>query len=244
MNDTKLTPKQTQILLLLYKFRFLHTYQLQHLLNHKNSNRIKVWLKELTEKEYLKRDYIQNTMIKKPAIYSLTIKSRELLKTRKECEIVVLNKIYREKTRSITFVDHCILIADIFLILQAQTLEKFYFATKNNLTGYDYFPSPLPDAYIVFKKSQKIERYFLEVIDDNLPRFALRGKIQRYIDYYQSEKWEEHTEKQFPSILIICPTEVSKRYTERFIITTFTAEQVTIRFKIVTKEEIQKKAVY
>lgn len=242
MNDTKLTTKQIEILLLLYKFRFLHTYQLQHLFNHKTPNRIKVWLKDLTEKEYLKRDYTQKTMIKKPAIYSLTIKARELLKKRKECEIAVLNKIYREKTRSKTFIDHCLLIADIYLILQAETTEKIYFATKNNLTGYDYFPDPLPDAYIAIKKSQKTQRYFLEVIDDNLPRFALRAKLQRYSDYYQSDRWEEHTEKQFPAILIICPTDASKRYTERFITPIFTDDN--IRFKLATKEEIQKKKLH
>ena len=244
MNDTKLTPKQIEILLLLYKFRFLHTYQLQHLLNHKKPNRIKIWLKDLTEKEYLKRDYKPNTMIKKPAIYSLTINSRELLKTKKECDILVLNKIYREKNRSKTFIDHCVLIADIFLKLQEKTSERIHFATKNNLHGYEYFPYPLPDAYVAIKKPQKTQRYFLEVIDDNLPRFAIRGKIQRYIDYYQSDLWEDHTEKPFPSIHIICPTLASKRYIERFLTITLNEEQTSIRFNCSTKEDIQKKTLY
>ena len=62
MQHESITKKQIEILLLLYIFRFLHTYQIQKLLNHKKPNQIKVWLKNLTEKEYLNRDYNRHSI--------------------------------------------------------------------------------------------------------------------------------------------------------------------------------------
>lgn len=243
MKDTSLTKKQIEILLLLYKFRFLHTYQFQKLLNHKTPNRVKAWLKNLTEKEYLKRDYEIKSMNKKPAIYCLTIKSRDILKKRKDCDITVLNKIYREKNRSQTFTGHSLLIADIYLSLNKQLKENetLHYSTKTDLTGYDYFPDPLPDAYIALKRKTTTKRYFLEVFDDNLPRFAIRGKIQRYLTYYQGNEWEENTESPFPSIILICPTDASKRYLERFLIKVLKDNQIDILFKLATEKEVQEK---
>ncbi len=232
MKDTSLTKKQTEILLLLYTFRFLHTYQIQKLLNHKNPNRVKVWLKNLTEKEYLKRDYTKETMNKKPAIYYLAIKSREILKKRKDCDITVLNKIYREKNRSQTFISHCLIIADIYLSLREKLKENetLHYSTKTDLIAYDYFPSPLPDAYIALKRKNVTKRYFLEVFDDNLPRFAIRGKIQRFVEYYQGNQWEENTDSPFPQVLLACPNDTIKKYTRRFITKTLAEAQAEISF--------------
>ncbi len=240
MKNTQLTTKQIEILLLLYKFRFLHTYQFQTLLNHKKSNRIKIWLKDLTEKDYLRKDYTQQTIHKKPAIYSLTIKSRELLKKRKDCNLSALNTIYREKHRSTQFINHCMLIADIQLMLRSkfQEPENLFFATKNNISDYDYFPSVLPDAYIVLKKPRNTQRFLVDVIDDNLPRFAIRGKIQRFIDYYNSDLWEDNTNTQFPSIIIISPTDENKKYIKRYITKTLDG-QSEINFQVTTMEELR-----
>lgn len=239
MKNTKLTIKQIEILLLLYKFRFLHTYQFQKLLNHKKSNRIKVWLRDLTEKDYIKKDYTKSTIHKKPAIYSLTVKARELLKNRKECNITVLNKIYKENTRSTQFISHSLLIADIKLFLNSKITkdENLFFATKSNLLDYDYFPDPLPDAYIVIKKPKSTQRYLVDVIDANLPRFAIRGRIQRFIEYYQNNKWEDKTNTKFPSIIFISPTDESKKYIKRFISTTL-EDQEGISFIVTTMQEL------
>jgi hypothetical protein len=51
------TPKQEQLIIYLYQFRFLNTHQFQKLFNHKDPHRIKQWLKDLTTKGYLQSDY-------------------------------------------------------------------------------------------------------------------------------------------------------------------------------------------
>jgi hypothetical protein len=233
MKQVSLTNKQIAILLLLYKFRFLNTHQIQQLLNHKKPNRIKVWLKQLTDNAYLHKNYTKETINKKPAIYCLTIKARELLKTKKECKIVILNKIYTEKSRSRTFITHCLRIADIYLSLREHdSKDALYYATKTDLISYDYLPTSLPDAYIALKKKKRTKRYFLEVLDEKLPRFAIRGKIMRFIDYYYSNQWEEETGLSFPSIIIICSSPEITTFVKRFVTKILEQEQIDLSFLI------------
>lgn len=240
MKDILITKKQIEILLLLYKFRFLHTYQFQKLLHHKQSNRIKTWLKDLTEKEYVKRDYTPKKIQKKPAIYFLTKKARKILKQRKECNLAVLNKIYREKERSKTFINRCLLIADIYLSLQKhlKNNETLHYATKTDLIAYDYFPDPLPDVYIAMKNNKHTRRYFLEIIDETLPRFTVRGMIRNLIEYATSEQWGTSTATEMPSVIIVCPYEKMKPYLQRFIAKVLEEEQGELLFYLTTKEAI------
>lgn len=49
MKINKITPKQIEIILLLYKFRFLNTNQFKTLLKHKDIRRINSWLKDLNK---------------------------------------------------------------------------------------------------------------------------------------------------------------------------------------------------
>ncbi len=81
MKTSTLTNKQKEILLYLYKFRFLNTHQLQNLLHHKNSNRTLSWLKALIENKYVKRHYERKSFsdTNKAAIYYLGPKSRDIL---------------------------------------------------------------------------------------------------------------------------------------------------------------------
>ena len=235
MNNKPLTKKQIIILLLLYKFRFLHTYQFQKLLNHTYPNRIKVWLKQLTTTEYIHRNYEPNKFgNKQPAIYYLTKKARKIIKEQKKYNQTTLNKIYREQTRSQTFIDHCLLIADTYLSLQSQLKknQSLYFATQTDLEKHEYLPKRLIDAYIAITKSKTTKRYFLEIIDDTLSKGKIIAKVQKYLKYAENNLWEENTETPFPSVLIICPNEQIKKWLQRKINQKLEEEQTEILFII------------
>ena len=113
----KVTPKQLEILLYLYRFRFLNRSHIQKLLHHKDPKTINVWLKNLTQKNVIGRHY--STKLKentKPAIYFLVAKSRYLLIEEPGVDEKLLKKrIYREKTRSQRFVNHSLTLADFYL---------------------------------------------------------------------------------------------------------------------------------
>ncbi len=49
----KLKQRQKEILLIIYKLRFLNSKQIQTLLNHKYREKIRIWLNDLIGKEYL-----------------------------------------------------------------------------------------------------------------------------------------------------------------------------------------------
>lgn len=120
-----ITNKQLEILKLLYRFRFLNRLHIQTILNHKDPKRINTWLKDLTEKKLIGRQYstklLENT---KPAVYYLLPASKEWLL--KENDVVEdhFRKLYKEKTRSQRFIDHTLTVADFYLRLQDPKKEN------------------------------------------------------------------------------------------------------------------------
>ena len=145
-----LTNKQIEILILIYRFRFLNRVQIQKLLNHKKYNRIIVWLNELTENKYLNR-YTPVRFKNVSSIYSLGTESREYFKNNKNDSIQVelLSRVWKERQYSIKFRNHCTLLADTYislLLLVKQTNAKLHFHTKTDLSKMKYLVQPEPDA--------------------------------------------------------------------------------------------------
>jgi hypothetical protein len=129
MKSVSLTSKQLEILILLYRFRFLDRYHIQRFLDHKQPRRTNSWLKDLTEKGLVGRIYSrkfgENT---KPSVYYLNTKARWVLKGKEEIKEEIneplLNRIYREKHRSKRFIDHNLFLADIYFYLQTRSEEN------------------------------------------------------------------------------------------------------------------------
>src|ERR1035437_3492074 len=120
MNNS-ITEKQEDILLHLYKYRFLNRIQIQKFLNHKHHKRIIDWLNDLTKREYIGRIYSnkfgENT---KPAIYYLKLNGIGFIKTVFNYPSEYLMRFYRNPDRSEDFIDQCILMGDIALTLSDQ----------------------------------------------------------------------------------------------------------------------------
>jgi hypothetical protein len=244
-----LTQRQEDILLYLYRFRFLNRLHIQKLLGHKHFNRIIIWLNQLTTQNYIHRYYNPKT-VTIPAQYSLGLKSRKyLLEKSKEkgskIQPKLLNRIWREHTLSDQFHTHCLFMADIYLslvVLVSKTKAKLYFFTKTDLYSHDYMPNPLPDAYIAIKeRNGRTKRYFLDVFDPLPPRMILRRRINQYVDYFDYNTWQETTDHPFPQILLICPDERSKRYLHRFIQKTL--EYSDLEFFLTTWELVKTKGM-
>ncbi|SRR5258708_2311135 len=126
INPKTITKKQLEILLLLYRFRFLDTKNIQLLLHHKLPSRIQSWLFDLNQKDYIHQFYNKTSFVErtKPAIYCLSTKAKKILKTQKECDPYLLGQIYREKNRSKEFRQHCCYIADLYNKMRALSAKK------------------------------------------------------------------------------------------------------------------------
>ncbi len=246
-----ITKKQLEILLLLYQFRFLDTHTIQLLLHHKLPTRIQSWLQDLTRKEYIHQFYDRTSFVDrtKPALYCLSTKARKILKTRGNCELNILNQIYREKDLSEEFKQHCCYIANIYLKLRALNTEMngqetISFFTKVELIGYGHFPQPLPDAYFAIKqKGKNTKRYFLEILDLNIPKRALKARIRRYVESEEGG-WKEKTNNtKFPTILLITKNKYKQRNIRKLIQRIRHEEFSYLPFYLTNKDAIKEKGL-
>jgi len=238
MKTQTITNKQLNILMLLYRFRFLNTNQIKLLMKHKEPQQIQEWLKDLKQKQYIESDYKRskreyNT---KPAVYHLMPASREILKKQETCNILALKRVYKEGLRSPSFIEKSLLIANIYLRLKLQTEEdnkKLHFSTATDLATYSYLPKL--DGCIAIKSSNRTKRYFLVIFEEHWSKGVVRGKINSYLDYSQSNIWEENTNTAFPSFLIVCLNEPMKERLYKHI-----SMQISqTPFYLVTQENIR-----
>jgi len=244
METPKITPKQLQILLHLYRFRFLNRHHIQSFLNHKDPKRINEWLKDLTSKQIIGRIYSKKLGENiQPAIYYLSSKSHQILKDRDDIDKRILKRVYQERLRSRKLIDHHLLVADIHFFLQAQAKDnnqQLHFFTKTDLTKHTYLPFQRPDAYIALKaNTDDTKRYFMEIIAPDTPRFAMRAKIGQWLEYADGGKWQETTNHPFPTILLACPSEATKHYLYHHISQVLEQEMAEVDFYLTTDHSIE-----
>lgn len=241
--EIKTTPKQLEILHLLYRFRFLNRHHIQTFLNHKDPKRINEWLKDLTSKQIIGRIYSKRLGENiQPAIYYLSSKSHHILKYQDQIDKRILKRVYRERLRSRRLIDHHLLVANIYFFLQKQAKDnnqELHFFTKTDLTKHTYLPFQRPDAYIALKASKdEVKRYFLEILDPDTPRFALRKKITDWCEYFDDGVWQETTQHPFPSILIVTSSEAVKYFLYHHISQVLEQEMAEIDFYLSTVDAI------
>jgi hypothetical protein len=218
MTKHTISKKQTEILSLLYKFRFLNRKQIQTMLAHKYPSRIFSWLDDLTLNDYLSCTYEKN-FDNLPAIYSLGKNGRKYLKNTigksKQLERA------RKSKCSKRFINHSIFIGNIYLSLFRFTKEnksKLHFYTKSDLSDIEHLISPCPDVYFAIEdRTGNVKRYFLEIFNENLRTNILRNRTKAYLTYYESDDWQDNTDKPFPEIILICPTTKLKNHLYYYI---------------------------
>jgi len=211
--------KQTEILILLYGFRYLNRVQIQTILNQKYHSRVLTWLNELKEENYIECEF-DKKIASSPSVYSLAPESRSILKDNPKVKPRLLGHIWRDKTYSDEFRAHCLFLGDIYLSLislAGKIGAELHYYTKPDLHGMEHLIIPTPDGYFAIEeKSGRTKRYFLELFDDLPPRF-LRTRLNSYFKYYDSDEWQDNTDKPFPEIIIVCPSDRIKNHLSYYI---------------------------
>ncbi|MGD8373396.1 MAG: replication-relaxation family protein [Candidatus Woesebacteria bacterium] len=260
----KLTRKQGEILELLYRFRFLNRIQIQALLLHKDPKTINLWLRDLRSKGYVEWIYSTHFAEKtKPAVYYLGLNGVRYLRTLTREEEVTgddpetdeggdpkptpayppeeLRKRYKEPTRSQTYIDRCILIADCVLALDQASFDNrmqgkrlsYYIQTEADYLlerSYYHFVLDIDDElihpHLLFcqDKTNKdgeeitLESYILEVFDPTLPRYRMKKRLGDYVKFLDDEgdTWKEQTDTdKLPVILFVYPRTTDLIYAKR-----------------------------
>lgn len=249
----KLTKKQQEILRLLYSFRFLNRIQIQALLNHKDPKTINLWLRDLRAKGYAEWIYSTHFAEKtKPAIYYLGLNGvrylRKLTRKNKDGEVLFayppeeLRKRYKEPTRSQTYIERCILIADCAIALERENAAneakgkklRYYYQTEAAYLlerSYYHFVLDIDDElihpHLIFcqdklnkdgKEEATLESYILEIFDPTLPRYRMKKRLSDYVKFLDDEgsEWQEQTNTgKLPIILFVCSRTSDLIYAKR-----------------------------
>jgi len=234
MNLPKLTKKQKEILGLLYKHRFLNRVQIQAFLQHKDYKTINAWLKDLREKQYVEwiysTDFAEKT---KPGIYYLGLNGVRYLKTLETYPLDELRKRYRESSRSQTYIDRCLLLADCCITLETKHGENvYYYELESEYFTEESFYHFITESVLIhpqlcvskskFDPHQNedvdVNHYLLEVFDATLPRYRMKKRLSDYAKYLDEEEYEWKQEAEtdkLPVILLVCPRTTDLIYAKR-----------------------------
>ena len=147
-----------------------------------------------------------------------------------------LRKRYRENVRSEAFRTHSMLIAEATIKLGQKASQKLSYdaMTRADLidqaSGYHFLTEAeglQPDLCIVkheygsrSKNTENedggtITNYLLELFDPGTPRYSVRYRIGKYIDYLKDDEWESGENDPPPIILLVLPRLTDLIYAKR-----------------------------
>ena len=218
-----LTNKQTQILKLIYDYRYLTRPQLQTLLKHKDKRRIISWLKDLRDKQYIDWKYNADDFIEKtkPAIYYISLNGIRHLRATGDYSNTELRKRYKDKDGTDAFIAHCLLIVDCCLALQVKSdesrrytwlLPSGYAADDQQSDYLEFLRELKPHLFFTKREGKTVSHYVVEDFAATLPRYQLRKRLGQYIDFLANE-WT--SDEPAPIALFICPTKADLIYIKR-----------------------------
>lgn len=245
MKLPKISNKQSEIIELLYRYRFLNRVQIQSLLGHKDKKTINLWLRDLKANGYI--DWIYSTddfaLKTKPAIYYISLNSVRFLKTVQATDgtawypLEDIQKRYKEATRSQPFIDHSMLIADCCIeIIKASrdvspAKKSWTLATEADYRHpsseyYHLHESELVSPNLVIaKKTTKgsgtnkqeiVTNFLLEVFDATMPRYRIKKRLSNYVEYLNDGEWQSATgDEQPPILFLVCPRASDLIYAKR-----------------------------
>lgn len=236
-----LNSDQVETLELLYKFRFGSVDLIREYFNKSSRGLIFSRLKVLEEQGFIAKRFDSSYRIKgKPAAYYLLpAGARKLQETRTaEDEAVNIKSIYKDKTVSETFIQHSLNIFTAYNQLKARYGDELAFFTKTNLTSYEHFPKPFPDAFVSLEAKNSTRYFFVEVLEDTQPFFTVIRSIKKYLDHKEGGEWAI-TETDYPTILFICESTSLQKRLQKQIAKMLNASWVDdLILATTTKEEI------
>ena len=212
----QLNELQTEILLLLYKFRFATPDLIIRYQGLESRRYVNVRLKILMEQEYIGRIYDSSYRIKgKQAIYYLLPEGIKVLKSSGEdLDPMGLNLLYYNRSASEGFVNHCLSLFGLYLKFDELYSTSLEFFTRSEIANEKRFPRPLPDANLVLQHKQAEDsEFFLEYIEKDLPYFTVRRRIRRYFNHSE-EDWDD-SQGDYPIMLLVCESSYLERQVQR-----------------------------
>jgi hypothetical protein len=197
MKPRKPSPLQTELLKLLYKFRFTTAPLLA---THKRKDQVTITqsLKTLLDKKYIARNYTPAYKLAgRGAEYYLTNDGIRYLRQNYKLSEEVLHAMYKNKSIGQPFIQKCLLIYQVYISLQNQYGQTMKLYTRSEMQNAEGFPAPLPDLYLTYNDKD----YLLDIFTEYL-FFYVKKRIDLIMKHYESDEWPDDT---YPTILLVFP---------------------------------------
>lgn len=208
---------QLEVLKVLFKFRFVTNNLLAEYFDKKDRSFVHKRMTILLERGLVGKRFDSSYRLRgMPGAYYLMPEGARQLQAAHDTEINI-KAIYKDKELSDQFVRYSLEILAVYIQLRRQYGEALRFFTRAflNHEDYEYFPQPLPDAYIRLKAGERNKQFFLEMLHDDQPWFVAVRKILQHIKYEEDGDWAE-TDTNHPTILMVCESErLAKRVRKR-----------------------------
>lgn len=218
MSDGRSTLKQGQIdiLELLYKYRFGSRQLVADSLGMKPDSLYRK-LEVLVKHGYIKvRLEKRLKLLGTPAAYYLTPKGLRTLAALPDHEHItdaVIKGSYKDGTITQSFINQTLRIyAQGNLLMRAHPGLRIF--TKRDMSQYNYFPKPLPDAFLSLKTATQPKRFFLDIIPDSTPTKPLYQRITRYTEFFEEGNWGVVSD-DLPILLLVGETGATERRLRR-----------------------------
>lgn len=200
----QLSDKQSRILELVFKFRFVSVPLLAECLT-KDKSTVYEQLVGLSEQGYLVKTYDRSYRLQlRPATYALAAKGIKYLRdsTNGQLSDTALRNMYKNKTVSEPLVVHSLDICKLWLQLNTQYPDAFDIFTKSELTKLEQFIRPLPDLYLQRKHNRSTKpNYCLETIEAGTMTWLLKKRLQAHAQWL--EEHEDTWGDQYPTLLFV-----------------------------------------
>lgn len=215
----KLNQNQIDVLLLVYKFRYVTSNLLTQKLKLQHRNSINSRLQILEDQEYIGRRYDKSyKMMNKPASYFMLPKGFAALRSMDGISNTALKNMYKDAEATEGFVERNLAIFGIYNKLEGIFGQRFDMFSKNELTGMEDMPETLPDGLIRLKTSDssrvKERLFFLHLAEERQPLFAISNVITKQLAYGDSEDWNDLFGKP-PAVILICDAPTLERRLHR-----------------------------
>ncbi len=264
MQLPKITNKQQALICLIYRYRFIERKQLQVLMGHTDKRRVSSWLKELREQQFIDWFYDPDNPNEKskPAIYFLGINGIRLLRKLGDYPEDELRKRYKDPSRQQDFINRCLLLADCCIHLEGKNKSgnvHYTYAPEADYTDPDNDYAFLGESEYIhpdlaFTKEAETDEgyieqtYFVQFFDLTTPRYMIKKRLRRYVDYFDDDEWEQHkADEEPPVVLIACPTLpeliYAKRYTKKQLEEHELQDREDVRIRFATVEKVRKQGV-
>jgi hypothetical protein len=154
-----------------------------------------------------------------PGIYYLSLNGIRYLQSLNTYPNDELRKRYKESARTQAFINHCLLIADCCIALQAKSNDELKYDCVlpadyiNPNNEYHFLNEIKPHLFFSKQRDDEITNYLLETFEPTLPRYQLRKRLKDYVNYLASD-WDEDN-GSVPIALFICPNVADLLYVKR-----------------------------